>query len=526
MRGDAERLALDETITPEPLPRVVKTAAGTAETVAAGTTAHATGAEPSRSDEPASAVEQQELASDIHRFHSMLILGLPLWWVFLALDWLIVTYIEPGRLWYYALLRLIGFVPLLLATLRLRREPLPSRRVFDVLSLLCLSETIAIVALMTLEYRGIASPYAAGVIVIVVIRGIVLAAPWRHALVHMLVPALVYPAVLLGAALFSPAVAAQFRDGHDLASFLQYQFFSLGVVGVMTWGSHTVWAYRRQAFENRSIGRYRLERRIGSGGMGEVWRAYDKTLKRRVALKLLRPDRRSAASVARFEREAEATSLLSHPNTVRIFDYGVTHDGMWYYAMELLEGRNLAEVVASSGALAPARARHLVRHAARALAEAHSQGLVHRDIKPENLFVATLGGEEDVVKVLDFGIVKLLEEDGGATLTHGDWLGGTPAYMSPEAARGGHVDSRSDVYGLGGVLYFALTGRPPFRADNLPALLDAQIHQQVVAPSRVRGEPVPEQLEAIVMRCLSKDPAQRYADAAALAEALGSAPLP
>ncbi len=353
-----------------------------------------------------------------------------------------------------------------------------------------------------------------------VFRGAVLAAPWKRALLHLALPAAAYPVTMLVAALWLPDVAAQLGDSNQLAGFIQYQFFVVGSVLIIVWGSHTVWAFRRQASQNRSIGRYRLERRIGVGGMGEVWRAYDKALKRHVALKLLPSDNCSASSVARFECEAEATSLLSHPNTVRICDYGVTHDGLWYYAMELLDGQDLAHIVRADGPLSPARALRLVGQAARALAEAHARGIVHRDIKPENLFVATLGGEQDIVKVLDFGIAKLAETEASVALTHDNWAGGTPAYMSPEAARGLSADARSDVYALGAVLYFAPTGSQPFRGDDIAALLDAHIQQQVVRPSLVRAAPIPEPLERLVTRCLAKAPGERYPDAGELSRAI------
>jgi serine/threonine protein kinase len=273
------------------------------------------------------------------------------------------------------------------------------------------------------------------------------------------------------------------------------------------------------------LGRYRLKRRLATGGMGDVWVAYHPGLKRNVAVKILRPDRqeRSASSLGRFEREVRATAELMHPNTVRVFDYGVTEDGLWYYVMELLEGETLAEHVSRLGPLPPARAVHIVGQAARALGEAHERGIVHRDVKPENLFLTSLGGEHDFVKVLDFGIAKVQNAD--AAMTETGWVLGTPAYMSPEVATGQTADARSDVYALGAVLYYLLCGRPPFEAENAAALFFAHVNENVVPPSRVMQRPLPSDIEGVVMRALEKEPSARYATGADLALGLSECAL-
>ncbi|MCZ7681426.1 MAG: serine/threonine protein kinase [Sandaracinaceae bacterium] len=240
-------------------------------------------------------------------------------------------------------------------------------------------------------------------------------------------------------------------------------------------------------------------------------------MRRSVALKLLRSGDASPGAVARFEREVAALGELTHPNTVRVFDFGVTEDGICYYAMELLEGEDLGSLVAREGPQPAPRAVHLVWQAARALGEAHARGTVHRDVKPENLFVTTAGAERDFVKVLDFGIAKREARD--ATLTHAGWIGGTPAYMSPEAASGKPSDARSDVYSLGLVLYTLLAGRPPFVDDNAASVLYKQIHETPPLLEAWAGV-VPEDVNAVLARCLAKRPDERFADAGALAHAL------
>jgi serine/threonine-protein kinase len=255
--------------------------------------------------------------------------------------------------------------------------------------------------------------------------------------------------------------------------------------------------------------------------MGEVWVAYHPGLQRDVALKILRPDQDAdPIAVQRFEQEVAATTRLTHPNTVRVFDYGVTEDGIWYYAMELLEGQTLADLVRSEGRLPAARALHIAHQVARALAEAHARGIFHRDVKPENVFITRAGDEPDFAKVLDFGIAKVSQETAAGTLTRTGSIFGTPAYLSPEAARGKPTDARSDVYSLGAVIYFMLAGQAPFQAANSTELLLAHIHQ---SPPSLRDRPelaVGEQVDELVLRCLEKEPERRFTDAAELGHAL------
>jgi serine/threonine-protein kinase len=274
---------------------------------------------------------------------------------------------------------------------------------------------------------------------------------------------------------------------------------------------------RTEAFEARRLGQYRLGERLGAGGMGEVYLAEHQLLKRPCAIKLIRPD--SAAdprALARFEREVRTTAQLSHWNTVEIYDYGRTEDGTFYFVMEYLPGLNLADLVERHGVLPPERVMNLLRQACQALAEAHAAGPIHRDIKPANVFAAQRGGRYDVTKLLDFGLVKPAAEATSVQLSHEGSVTGTPLYMSPEQATGSaRPDHRSDIYSLGAVAYYLLTGRPPFEGGNAIGVLIAHARDAVLPPSRIQPG-VPADLERIVLRCLAKSPPDRYQDAEAL----------
>jgi eukaryotic-like serine/threonine-protein kinase len=287
-------------------------------------------------------------------------------------------------------------------------------------------------------------------------------------------------------------------------------------------GAHTISRLRQQVMEARQLGQYRLRRLLGAGGMGEVYLAEHQLLKRPCALKLIRLGVESGSkALARFEREVRLTAALSHPNTVEIYDYGRTEDGTYYYVMEYLRGLSLAELVERHGPLPAGRAVHLLRQVCLALREAHGAGLIHRDIKPSNIFASRRGGTDDVAKLFDFGLVLPLSKFGAAHESGEGRIFGTPLFMSPEQATGERaIDGRSDIYSLGAVAYYLLTGRPPFEGANGIGLLIAHAHDPVVPPSHIRAG-IPEDLERVVLRCLAKDAADRYQDAQALERALG-----
>jgi serine/threonine-protein kinase len=465
------------------------------------------------------AIERAEHEADVSRLRRIFLIGVFLWPAYGLLDWVVVNVQHAGSLRYFWSLRLLGTLPVGFGLWRISHSPSLSPRAFRALELSSFSLLVVLLSLMSVRYSGIASPYGSGVSMILVARGVVLASPWRRGLVSIGLPALMYPCTLLAIALFVPELAEQARDAQMRGTFVVNLSLVAGTALLTVYGGHTVWRLRRQVFEARAIGKYELRRCIGRGGMGEVWAAYHAGLRREVALKLLRPlGDINPAAVARFEREVKATSELTHPNTVRVFDCGTTEDGVWFYAMELLEGVDLRTLVEREGPLAGGRAAHLVWQASRALAEAHAHGIVHRDLKPANLFVTSPGGEADFLKLLDFGVAKGVHED--TDLTQAGCVAGTPSYMSPETARGLRADERSDVYALGAVLYFALLGRPPFVGASAPELLYAHVHTAPSPPSAL-GLAIPEDLEAVVLRCLEKDPERRFASAVELAAALG-----
>ena len=286
-----------------------------------------------------------------------------------------------------------------------------------------------------------------------------------------------------------------------------------------------------QVARERELGSYRLGELLGRGGMGEVYLATHRMLARPAAIKLIRPealgtDQETAELAARrFRREAEAAASLRSPHTVELYDFGVTEDQTLYFVMELLEGLDLETLVARHGPQPASRTIHLLVQVCESLAEAHAAGLVHRDIKPANIHVGRVGLRYDFVKVLDFGLVKSVtgvSEDSLAT--QAGLTPGTPAYMAPEATRGDPVSGRADIYAVGCVAYYLLTGQLVFAADNAYQMIARHLSAEPVAPS-VRGNvALPPGLDRLVLSCLAKDPAARP-DAAQLGRALAAIPI-
>ncbi len=279
--------------------------------------------------------------------------------------------------------------------------------------------------------------------------------------------------------------------------------------------------------EGIPLGRYRLVERLGGGGMGEVWLAKHQFLLRPVAVKLIRPEvGNKEENIRRFQKEAQATARLHSPNAVRLYDFGVSESGTFFYVMELLKGMDLELMVSAFGPMQPERVVMLLRQACRALIEAHGIGLVHRDIKPGNLFVCELGPELDFLKVLDFGMVCGRVQPAKTALSVDKPVQGTPAYIAPELLREGNVvDERVDLYALGCVAYWMLTGRLVFDGDSVMDILMHQTSTVPVPPSSVIDSYIPASLEQIVMQCLEKNQAERPGSALELWEQLGKVEL-
>jgi tRNA A-37 threonylcarbamoyl transferase component Bud32 len=314
--------------------------------------------------------------------------------------------------------------------------------------------------------------------------------------------------------------------GPYMGSLLLSSVIVLSMAAAMAiFGSHRISELHQQAYHARKLGQYQLHRKLGSGGMGEVHLGEHVLLKRTCAIKLIRPDQAGdPTTLSRFEREVKSMATLTHWNTVEVYDYGHTEDGTFYYVMEYLPGLSLQELVEQHGPLSPGRAIHFLRQLCAALKEAHSIGLIHRDIKPSNIIACQRGGVHDVAKLLDFGLVQ----DVGAFAAGSDKLTmvgailGSPNYISPEQARGkNEIDGRTDIYSLGALAYFLVTGQTPFVRDTAMELIAAHMKDEVVPPRQLRPE-LPQDLEEVILMCLRKNPDERFADAESLELALAA----
>jgi serine/threonine-protein kinase len=372
---------------------------------------------------------------------------------------------------------------------------------------------------LSLPFWGLVS--LQGFIPLILAYGVLIPNTRRRSLMVVAALTAVPFAVLPAAAVASPAL----REFDFAPVFVQSAVILLFPSAIAVFAAARAAALQRRAFEAErragQIGQYALKRKLGEGGMGEVWLAEHALLKRPCAVKFIRPDLAAhPATAARFAREVHAVTGLTHVNTVRVYDYGRADDGSFYYVMEYLDGPTLEELVRETGPLPPGRVVYLLQQLCGALVEAHAAGLVHRDLKPGNVIVASLGGQRDVAKLLDFGLVQDLSF-AADRLTRTGTVVGTPAYMSPEQAAGeSAVDARGDVYGLGAVAFFALTGRPPFQGRTLGQLLAAHWSEPAPALTDLRPE-VQADLAAVVARCLAKDRSDRFPSAGDLAWALG-----
>jgi serine/threonine-protein kinase len=354
--------------------------------------------------------------------------------------------------------------------------------------------------------------------VILMFAALMPAPPWKMLLAGLL------------AATMDPLgmIVAQAQGAYEFGplrnAFLMHypSYLLVGVAGVI---SQVVNRLGRQVAREREMGSYRLGEPLGSGGMGEVYRAKHRMLARPAAIKLIHPqvlasqDRKSAGlAVARFHREAEAAAQLRSPHTVELYDFGETEDGTLYFVMELLEGMDLETLVRREGPLPQERVIHILRQVCESLDEAHLSGLVHRDIKPANIHLGRVGRRHDFVKVLDFGLVKSVQPAGQeeAMATAAGLTPGTPAYMAPELALGDPCDGRADLYALGCVAYYLLTGRLVFEATRGLQLIAKHIQEAPVPPSERTELEVAPELDRVVLACLAKRPEDRPASAVEL----------
>ena len=312
------------------------------------------------------------------------------------------------------------------------------------------------------------------------------------------------------------AVEIESGEAYGPLEYLQLAFgvlAALVLVSMTAAASTSLWAMRVRLREARQVGQYRLEREIGEGGMSNVYLARHAHLKRPAAVKVLKAHLATDEAVTRFRREAQLCSQLSHPNTVEVYDYGTTREGRWFYAMELLSGASIEDIVRATGPMPPARVVHALRQACGSLKEAHDRGWVHRDVKPNNLMLCVRAGEHDVVKVVDFGLIKQVRNPDTRDITQYSRILGTPLYMAPERIRDpADADARADIYALGAVAWFAIAGRPAFAAETDHDTVYRVMNEPAASLAQAAGLPLPPELESLVARCLAKERDARPAD--------------
>ena len=409
--------------------------------------------------------------------------------------------------------------------------------VFEVLGSIgiALGEFQGVVGGVTYQPPGVAEPGFGGfglswVSAWVLTFTVVVPSPPRRALVAATLSVCAIPVVFT---MYS-AVGVTAVPMDPFEFFFSLVFPYVIVVGMAGVASTVVFQLGTEVRRARELGSYRLVERLGAGGMGEVWRAEHRLLARPAAVKLIRPEslgygdpERRRVTLHRFEREAQATASMRCPHTVELYDFGVADDGTFFYVMELLDGLDLDALVRRHGPVPAARAVYLLRQVCHSLGEAHDIGLIHRDVKPANIYACRYGRETDWVKVLDFGMVKHREERGDSDpkLTADNVVGGTPAYMSPEQALGEPLDGRADLYAVGCVAFWLLTGQQAFEGRTPLETMMKHVHATAVPPSTRTELPVPAELDDLVMRCLRKEPGERFQAADELARALAAVPF-
>ena len=469
-------------------------------------------------------VRQDEALRDQRRaIRRLLLLGTSVWPVFFLVD-LCGAYADGAMdhvLWALGW-RLLGTLLGFIAYASVRDVEL-SATALSAIDAAVFTVGSVLITLIAIPFGGLTSRFVQGVALFVFARAALIPSHYRQALSISLLSAMMMPLTMGAAAVWSVTLRAQWVSLSAVLVFAHNGLFVLGAAVVGSIGSHVVWTARQQVYELRKLGSYRLRTRIGGGGVGEVWLASQDPPGREVAVKVLTNEAlKDPELVHRFQREARAARRLVHPNTIHLLESGVSRDGVHYIAMELLHGLDLDAVVKRYGPVPAARAIHLARQACGSLDEAHRKGIIHRDVKPANLFVARSDDGGDMLKVLDFGLARIIRNATASSpspVTPEGVICGTPAFISPEAVSGEAPDPRSDLYSLGAVVYFMVTGTVVFPHLTIGESLMAHAGRVPEPPSkRVPG--IPADLERIILRCLEKTPANRYSSAAALAAEL------
>jgi len=353
-------------------------------------------------------------------------------------------------------------------------------------------------------------PYVTWVTPLIIMFPLIVPSPPSITLVTALLAASMRPVGLLLIDVFSSIDV-------DVGMYVMSSMSPAFAVVVAYAGSRVVHGMSVDLAKAQRMGSYQLETRLGSGGMGEVWLAKHQLLDRPAAVKLIKPDNlyQSAdlqrVALGRFEREAQATAAMRSPHTIQLYDFGIAQSGAFYYVMEYLNGLDLDEMVQRHGPLTPSRLVYLLLQACDSLGEAHEQGLIHRDVKPANVYVCRHGRKDDFVKVLDFGLVKSERngDDDDVDLTAEGTVSGTPAFVSPEQVLGERTDGRTDIYSLGCTAYWALTGSYVFQGKTAMATVMMHVNSQPSPPSSCGVQPIPSELDDIIMACLQKEPENR-----------------
>lgn len=422
----------------------------------------------------------------------------------------------------------LGAILLSLAVWRIARSPRVSQSLLVDIGLLY-EVVICLVVSLDTHHHFLTDvgepPHLTWVVAIIILFPLIIPSPPRRMLLAAIAAALTSPLSLL---VIELGAGFEFSGGQYVHASLNP---ALAVV-LSYFASRVVYGLNVDVVRAREMGSYRLVELLGRGGMGEVWRAEHRMLARTAAIKLIPPGTLTAGAaerpeiaLLRFEKEAQATASLRSPHTIDLYDFGQAEDGSLYYVMELLDGVDLEELVERYGPIPAERVVYFLRQICHSLAEAHAEGLIHRDIKPANVFVCRYGLEADFVKVLDFGLVKTREEIDGQDprLTAENVAGGTPAYMAPEQVRGREeIDGRADLYAVGCVAYWLLTGRMVFEASSAVEILTHHLHTAPAAPSTQTEIPVPAELDELILRCLAKSPEERPRDAIHLDDELAA----